>query len=111
VREICERLWRDSCARLVVLRDADGRELARVGEAPDGARAHLYEGRVGDRFVLAVTYADDTSLGLVRLRARKAAEELGRLGNGGGPSGSGSGGGSSGASSPAAAQPVARPRS
>jgi hypothetical protein len=109
VREICERLWRDSCARLVVLRDADGRELARAGEAPDVARAHLYEARVGDRFILAVTWADDTSLGLVRLRARKAAEELGRLASGGGPSGSGSG--SSGASSPAAAQPVARPRS
>ncbi len=42
----------------------------------EGARQHLQIQLVGDRSILVVVFDDRTTLGLVRLRLRKAAAEL-----------------------------------
>lgn len=56
-----------------------------IGEAEfpnqfhEGARDSLYMSVVGTRVVLVVIFDNRTSLGLVRLRIKKAAEELGHI--------------------------------
>ncbi|MBM4379837.1 MAG: roadblock/LC7 domain-containing protein [Deltaproteobacteria bacterium] len=56
-----------------------------IGEAEfpnqyhEGSRESLYMSVVGGRVVLGLVFDNKTSLGLVRLRARKAVEELARV--------------------------------
>src|SRR5215831_213296 len=45
----------------------------------EGARESLYMTIVGSRVVLVVIFDTRTSLGLVRLRVKKASDELGRI--------------------------------
>jgi len=45
----------------------------------EGARDSLYMTIVGSRVVLVVIFDNRTSLGLVRLRIKKASDELGRI--------------------------------
>ncbi|OIP29925.1 MAG: hypothetical protein AUK47_26475 [Deltaproteobacteria bacterium CG2_30_63_29] len=42
----------------------------------EGTREHLYIVKISDGLVLAVVFEESSSLGLVRLRVRKAAEKL-----------------------------------
>ena len=84
LHEICERLRLLSNARSVLLLDGAGGELARSGDVGVTAAARLStvtaEVRVGGRrAILVVLYDKETSLGLVRLRVKKASEELARL--------------------------------
>ncbi len=44
-----------------------------------GARDNLHMTLVGDRMILVVIFDDRSSLGLVRLRVKKAGNELGKL--------------------------------
>jgi predicted regulator of Ras-like GTPase activity (Roadblock/LC7/MglB family) len=44
-----------------------------------GARDNLHMTLVGDRMILVVVFDDRSSLGLVRLRVKKAGNELGKL--------------------------------
>ncbi len=44
-----------------------------------GQRDHLHINVVAQRFILVVIFDDRSSLGLVRLRVRRAADELGRV--------------------------------
>ena len=45
----------------------------------EGANESLYISIVGGRVVLGIIFANKTSLGLVRLRARKATDELAKI--------------------------------
>ena len=42
----------------------------------EGKQEHLYIARIADGLILAVVFGGDTSLGLVRLRVKKAAAKL-----------------------------------
>ncbi len=42
----------------------------------EGSQEHLYIARIADGLILAVVFGGDTSLGLVRLRVKKAAARL-----------------------------------
>lgn len=45
----------------------------------EGERANIHIQLVGNRVILVVIFDNKTSLGLVRLRVKKASEELGRI--------------------------------
>jgi hypothetical protein len=105
-RQICEELRRDSNALAVLLLDEAWRELARAGAATlidaaalallrQNAAALHSEREIGGRFdpanrrsfhlssvgaaTLVILFDERTSLGLVRLRAKKATERLSRV--------------------------------
>ena len=50
-----------------------------VNQIHEGARESLYMTIVGSRVVLVVIFDTRTSLGLVRLRVKKASDELGKI--------------------------------
>ena len=58
-------------------------EIAKLVGEPDfsvlfhqGKKDHIHMGLVGDRSILAVVFDDRTTIGMVRLYAKEAAEEL-----------------------------------
>ena len=129
VEQVCERLLRDSNALSIVLFDAEGQQIAAVGDAAlldanavqsfcsvsgktfptlvderefadRPASSHVHLSAVAQHAVLAVLFDNCSSLGLVRLRVRKATDELARLlatgtGSGGPPPASPTGAGGS----------------
>lgn len=94
VRAVCETLLSASGARSVALVDVSGRVMVRLGNDREGdddgdfvVQEPVKRRRSARHAMVAVTRAlltvrgrrYETSLGLVRLRARKAVEELERL--------------------------------
>jgi predicted regulator of Ras-like GTPase activity (Roadblock/LC7/MglB family) len=49
------------------------------GQFHEGEKTHVHISIVGQRMILVVLFDDRSSLGLVRLRVRKATEELNRV--------------------------------
>ncbi|HZS38132.1 MAG TPA: roadblock/LC7 domain-containing protein [Polyangia bacterium] len=105
LEQICQRLLRDSNALAILLIDRSGRLVAHAGEALDaqslssvtslaidhllaereywtpfshGKGRHLHLLPVGKHAVVAVVFDIRSSLGLVRLRAKKAVDALAR---------------------------------
>ncbi len=80
IRLVCEALRTMSAARAVALVDLDGHVRVRVGGGYDAVvdgGEEVVKQPVKKRATLVVTFhASETSLGLVRLRMRKAAREL-----------------------------------
>lgn len=111
IRDIIERLLRDSNAESVYLVDKDGQLVASSGDTRDidstslasltagniaatgglakligekefsilfheGERDNIHISIVGQRAILVVIFDERSSLGLVRLRVRRAGEEL-----------------------------------
>lgn len=137
VEHVCERLLRDSNALSIVLVDAEGQQIAAVGDAAlldanvvqsfcsvsgktfpalvdarefaghlhRPASDHIHLSAVAQHAILAVLFDNRSSLGLVRLRVKKATDELARLlatdTGSGGPPPAASPPGSGGSSGPA----------
>lgn len=111
---ICQRLYKDSNAKAVLLIGKDGQPIADSGDTAslditslsslmagnvaatgavskllaekeftsqfhEGEKTNVHISLVKQRAILAVLFDERSSLGLVRLRVRKAAEELGRV--------------------------------
>jgi predicted regulator of Ras-like GTPase activity (Roadblock/LC7/MglB family) len=110
-QDLLERLRQDANAKLTVLLDKNGQQLARAGDLHDidptalaslaagnvaateglaqligerefsilfheGENDHLHINVVGGRSILVVLFDERSSLGLVRLRVKKATAEL-----------------------------------
>ena len=99
---ICDRLTRDANAKVVFLVDKNGQLIASSGQAQNldttslasltagnvaamgglakliGEKESLHMSIVAGRVVLVVIFDAKSSLGLVRLRVKKAGEELAR---------------------------------
>ena len=78
VQRICAGLVESALARGVWVRDADGALLAHAGDAsPASDEVQLHETRLANGATLSILYDPRaSSLGLVRLRARKACDDL-----------------------------------
>ena len=100
---ICDRLTRDANAKVVFLVDKNGQLIASSGQAQNldttslasltagnvaamgglakliGEKESLHMSIVAGRVVLVVIFDAKSSLGLVRLRVKKAGEELARV--------------------------------
>jgi hypothetical protein len=81
LQPICDELLQHSRARAVTLRDATGATLAHAvdeARADAGPQTHRHVAELAGGLVLDITFDDETSLGLVRLRAKKASVEIAR---------------------------------
>ncbi len=78
---ICDRLTRDANAKVVFLVDKNGQLIASSGQAQnlDTTSLASHMSIVGGRVVLVVIFDAKSSLGLVRLRVKKAGEELAKV--------------------------------
>jgi hypothetical protein len=111
IQVVVDRLVRDANAKVVVIIDKNGQEIAAAGDLEqvdttslasltagniaatggmakllkenefatqfhEGERANIHIQLVGNRVILVVIFDTRTSLGLVRLRVKKATEEL-----------------------------------
>jgi len=114
IQSICDRLFRDSNARVVFIVDKNGQPIAASGETEnlditslasltagniaatggiagllkenefttqfhEGERSNVHIQIVAQRVIMVVIFDQRSSLGLVRLRMRKASEELSRV--------------------------------
>jgi predicted regulator of Ras-like GTPase activity (Roadblock/LC7/MglB family) len=114
IQAICDRLFRDSNARVVFIVDKNGQPIAASGETEnlditslasltagniaatggiagllkenefttqfhEGERSNVHIQIVAQRVIMVVIFDQRSSLGLVRLRMRKASDELARV--------------------------------
>lgn len=114
IQAIVVRLAKEANARVVIVIDKNGQEIAKAGETDaiditslasltagniaatggmakllresdfttqshEGERANIHIQLVGNRVILVVIFDSKTSLGLVRLRVKKASEELNHI--------------------------------
>jgi hypothetical protein len=78
IEALAQRLLEQTLARSVMVTILGGQVIALVGDADAGEGLESYSEKVGDRLRVQVRFDDTTSLGLVRLRLRHFADELGR---------------------------------
>jgi predicted regulator of Ras-like GTPase activity (Roadblock/LC7/MglB family) len=85
-RGVSEELDTTSLAALAAGAFASTREIARLIGEPEftvlfhqGRRAHVHVNLAGDRGLLMTLFADDTTVGLVRLCARKTCARINHL--------------------------------
>jgi hypothetical protein len=116
-QDVCDELLAASNASLVALLDESGRELARAGHLDgfdtaavarsftvmlaangeftsafhEGDRVNLHVALAAAGMIVAVVFDTRSSLGLVRLRVKKAIEDLSRASGPGSPGSGGSG--------------------
>jgi predicted regulator of Ras-like GTPase activity (Roadblock/LC7/MglB family) len=114
IQAIVTRLAKEANARVVIVIDKNGQEIAKAGETDalditslasltagniaatggmakllresdfttqshEGEKANIHIQLVGNRVILVVIFDNKTSLGLVRLRVKKASEELNNI--------------------------------
>jgi predicted regulator of Ras-like GTPase activity (Roadblock/LC7/MglB family) len=87
IQQVCDKLVRDANAIVVFIVDKNGQLIATSGEYEhqfatqfhEGERQNIHIQIVGQRVILVVIFDERSSLGLVRLRVRKANEELNRI--------------------------------
>jgi predicted regulator of Ras-like GTPase activity (Roadblock/LC7/MglB family) len=104
ISAVCERLAREANAKIVFLVDKNGQLIASVGATEnldttslasltagnigekefsilfhEGEKDNLHISIIGGRVILVVIFDTRSSLGLVRLRVKKASDELNRI--------------------------------
>jgi predicted regulator of Ras-like GTPase activity (Roadblock/LC7/MglB family) len=103
ISTVCERLSREANAKVVFLVDKNGQLIASVGATENldttslasltagniaatgglakliGEKDNLHISIIGGRVILVVIFDSRSSLGLVRLRVKKASDELNRI--------------------------------
>ena len=92
IQTVVDRLVRDANAKVVFIVDKNGQLIAATGgmakllkenefatQFHEGEKANIHIQLVGNRVILVVIFDSKSSLGLVRLRVRKASEELANI--------------------------------
>jgi predicted regulator of Ras-like GTPase activity (Roadblock/LC7/MglB family) len=96
IQNVVDRLVKDANAKVVFIVDKNGQLIAASGDvdnldttslasltagniAATGEKANIHIQLVGNRVILVVIFDSKSSLGLVRLRVRRASEELNHI--------------------------------
>ena len=92
IQNVVDRLVKDANAKVVFIVDKNGQLIAATGgmakllkenefatQFHEGEKANIHIQLVGNRVILVVIFDSKSSLGLVRLRVRKASEELNHI--------------------------------
>src|SRR5580698_3738500 len=92
IQVVVDRLVRDANAKVVFIVDKNGQLIAASGgmakllkeqefatQFHEGEKANIHIQLVGNRVILVVIFDAKSSLGLVRLRVKKASEELNHI--------------------------------
>ncbi|TMQ62372.1 MAG: hypothetical protein E6K77_07835 [Candidatus Eisenbacteria bacterium] len=81
INTILQSLIQTSSSKSVMLIDKTGQLISSIGEPPgfdvtQGTNESMYLSLIANRVILVVLFDRKTSLGLVRLKARRGGEEL-----------------------------------